>query len=197
MGPRVYLCEALLYLQIISKKNPCPLVTPLPPHLSSLPHFQLAPDGWSKAIRSKYSSPRACSFSLPQTPHRHTLLRQEGKNQLCSTAPLSMYSLVHSSAYPFSSLVFIHHVFHSPPHWHPPICLPTHLLVFSLLPPAEHCHYLTTSSITSLSFRPVSCRLDSLFSKKLFLKSSSDGQASYLEPFLLPSLQNVNLTLLL
>ncbi|KAL3969786.1 solute carrier family 6 (neurotransmitter transporter, GABA) member 1 [Sarotherodon galilaeus] len=56
----------------------------LAPH-ARVPTYQLpardriTPDGWSKAIRSKYSSPGACSLSLPQTPHRHTLLRQEAE----------------------------------------------------------------------------------------------------------------------
>lgn len=71
----------------------------LPPPQLPLPRFQLAPDGWSNAIRSNYSSPGTSSLSLPQTPHRHTLLRQEGKTQLCSTAPLSIHSLVHLSTH--------------------------------------------------------------------------------------------------
>lgn len=47
------------------------------------PCFQLAHDGWSNAIRSNFSSTQAPTLSLTQTPHRHTLLKQEGKTQLC------------------------------------------------------------------------------------------------------------------
>lgn len=101
------------------KRFPAPLVPPPPAPfrlLSPLPHFQLAPDGWSNAIRSNYSSATACSLSLPQTPHRHTLLRQEGKTQFCSAAPLSIPSLIHLHTHSSFSLVFIHHVFHSSGH---------------------------------------------------------------------------------
>ena len=70
-------------------------------------------DGWSNAIRSNYSSASASSLSLPQTPHRHALLRQEGKTWLCSAAPLSIHSLIHLSTHSSCPLVFIHHVFRS------------------------------------------------------------------------------------
>lgn len=99
------LWSATVFIDHLKKESlptcyPPPLPHPPPTPLTSLlPHFQLAPDGWSNTIRSNYSSPGASSLSLPQTPHRHTLLRQEGKTQLCSAAQLSIHSLVHLSTH--------------------------------------------------------------------------------------------------
>lgn len=89
------------------KRIPCP--PSFPPLSSSLPHFQLAPDGWSKAIRSKYSSSGACSLSLPQTPHRHSSDRKVRTNSV-QLLHLSIFPPLHSlhwSSFTMSSI--LHH----------------------------------------------------------------------------------------
>lgn len=80
------------------------------------PCFQLAHDGWSNAIRSNFSSTQAPTLSLTQTPHRHTLLKQEGKTQLCF--------------HPFTP-PFVPPSIH-PHHWSS-FTIPLHLLVHSCI----------------------------------------------------------------
>lgn len=83
---------------------------------------------------------------------------------------LSIHPLIHLSTYPSFSMVFMHCVFPIPRAtaaslWHPPTCLPTHLLMSSSFPPAQYLHYLTTNP----RHVPPLCLWDSLTSS--FIKS--------------------------
>lgn len=59
--------------------------------------------------------------------------------------PIHPFTGLHSPCLPFSGTQLLTVL------WHPPVCLPTHLLMFSLFPPAQYLHYLTTSSLSPLS----------------------------------------------
>lgn len=144
------LWSTTVFIDHLKKESLPPWCIPTPTPTSPLPTFQLDPDGWSNAIRSNYSTAEASSLSLPQTLQRHTLLRQEGKTQLCSAAPLSIPSLVsifppiqfilftglHPPCLPFSGKQPLTVL------WHPPTYLPPH--------PPSHVLLLYICTVSSL-----------------------------------------------
>lgn len=95
---------------------------------------------------------------LSVCPRLRTGTHSSNRKVRPNSVQLLRYPSIHSSIFPpihpFTGLYSPHLPFSGTQLltvlWHPPVCLPTHLLMFSLFPPAQYLHHLTATSLSKL-----------------------------------------------